>query len=159
MQYLALLCLAAVCAATPIIGPIGPIEPIEPIDPIHQRIEIFLPGWPTCPDHCFLAVPDKSLSNGQEPVPVCFDEPAPRTPCNYYYCCDKPVSSAVLVSRTQAESILSRSRAAFKRRSARPGLSLLAFGYKRRRRLGLCPNDGRLGMGYVRGWAGGLMVI
>ncbi|KAF6224535.1 hypothetical protein HO173_013052 [Letharia columbiana] len=101
MQYLALLCLVAVSASTPIIGPIdpidpiGPIDPIDPIDPIHQRIDIFLPGWPTCPHQCVLAVPDESLSNGQEPVPVCFDKPAHGTPCNYYYCCGKPVTCGV----------------------------------------------------------------
>lgn len=97
MQYLALLSLLAVSASAIVIEPIEPIDPIDPIDPI-EPIEplptyVTLPGWPTCPDQCVLAVQSQGTISTSE-FQVCFDNPTPEPPCSYYYCCGQPVSSA-----------------------------------------------------------------
>ena len=90
MQWLALLSLLAVSsAAAAVIA-----EPPIIVDPFLELLlpYVRLPGWQTCPDHCVIAIPDKTLSAIQEPV--CFEEPAHVAPCSYYYCCGEPVSSS-----------------------------------------------------------------
>lgn len=73
---------------------IEPIEPIDPIDP--SPIYVTLPGWSTCPNQCVLAVQSEGTISTSE-LPVCFEDPSPKPPCSYYYCCGQPVSSAALV--------------------------------------------------------------
>ncbi|KAM0799438.1 hypothetical protein BDR22DRAFT_822427 [Usnea florida] len=95
MHHLPLLLLSLLTTSASTI--VIPIEPILP-GPIIERI--YLPGWPTCPDQCVLAIRNPTVfplssTGGNEPQPVCFEEPAHKAPCSYYYCCGKPVTCGV----------------------------------------------------------------